>query len=105
MKAVMENRPYLCSSSRTFLDVFCFSDFDEQSLLCELFLQNIICKHVSMQMVVTVFSYMGDLQLHAFVSFMKNQIEWHLAIKSMDANEEKMALWVQAEPGWATELR
>ena len=105
MKAVMEDRTYLCSSTCTFLDVFCASDFDEQSLLCELFLHNIICEHVSMQMVVTVFSYMGDLQLRAFVSFMKNQIEWHLAIKSMETNEEKTTLWVRAEPGWAVDLR
>ena len=61
MKSVMEDKPYLCSSTRTFLDVFRASDFDEQSLLCELFLHNIICENVSMNMVVTLFSYMGDL--------------------------------------------
>ena len=63
MKVVMEDKPYLCSSTCTFLDVFRASDFDEKSLLCELFLQNIICEHVSTQMVVTILSYMGDLQL------------------------------------------
>ena len=40
-----------------------------------------------------------------FLSFMKNQIEWNLAIKSMEANEENMALWVREESGWASELR
>ena len=60
----MEDRSYLCSSTRTFLDVFRASDFDEQSLLCELFLHNIICEHVSMKMVVTIFSYMGDNIIH-----------------------------------------
>ena len=99
LKAIIEDRPYLCSSTRTFLDVFRASDFDEQSLLCELFLHNIICEHVSMQMIVTIFSYMGDLQLRAFVSFMRNQIEWHLTIKSMETNEEKKTLWVRAELG------
>ena len=36
---------------------------------------------------------------------MKNQIEWHLAIKYMEANEEKMALWVWEEPRRDAELR
>ena len=48
MKAIMEDMPYLCSSTRTFLDVFCASNFDEQSMLFELFLHNIIFEHVSM---------------------------------------------------------
>ena len=101
----MDDKPYLCSSTHTFLDVLHASDFDEQSLFCELFLHNIICEHVSVQIIVTIFSYMGDLQLRAFVSFMRNQIEWHLAIKSMETNEEKTALWVRAEPGQAAKLR
>ena len=39
------------------------------------------------------------------MSFMRNRIEWHLSTKSMDANEESTTLWIQAEPGWAAELR
>ena len=87
------------------MDVFRASDFDEQSLLCEFFLHNIICEHVSMQMIVTVFSYMGDIQLRAFVSFMRNQIEWHLVIKSMETDEEKTTLCIRLEPGQVAELR
>lgn len=105
MKAVMEDRPYLCSSTRTFLGVFHASNSDEKSLMYELFLHHIICEHVSMQMVVIVLSYMGDFHLRDFLSIMKNKIEWHLAIKSMEANEENMALWVWEELGWAAELR
>ena len=93
------------SSTRTFLDVFRASYFDEKSLQCELLLHDIICEHASMQMVVTIFSYMGDLQLQAFVSFLRNQIEWHMSTKSMDANEENTTLRIRAEPGWAAELR
>lgn len=48
MKDAMEDMPYLCSSTRTFLDVLYSSDFDDQSLLCELFLHNIICEHLGM---------------------------------------------------------
>ena len=60
LKAVFENKPYLGSSIRTFLEVFCACDFDEQSLLCELFLHNRMCEYVSTNMVETIFSYMGD---------------------------------------------
>ena len=105
LKYIMEDKPYVGSSSRTFLDVFHASDFDEQRLLCELFLNNIICEHTSIQMVATVLSYMGDLQLRAFVSFMRNQIEWNLSTKSMETNEEKIALWIRVEPRRDVELR
>ena len=94
LKSIMENKPYMGSSTRTFLDVFRASDFDEQSMLCELFLHNIICENVIFQMVVTIFSSTGDFQLRAFVSFMRNQIEWHLSTKSMDDNEENTTLWI-----------
>lgn len=56
-------------------------------------------------MVSHFFSYMGDLQLHAFNSFMRNQIEWNLAMKLVDTNKEKVALWIRTELGMATELR
>ena len=56
-------------------------------------------------MVASVLSYMGDLQLRAFISFMRNQIEWHLAMQLAEVNEERMTLWVRAEPGMVYELR
>ena len=49
-------------------------------------------------MVVSVLSYMGDLQVWAFLSFMRNQIEWHLAKKIAETNEERTTLGVRAEP-------
>lgn len=48
---------------------------------------------------------MGDLQLRAFLSFMRNQIEWHLAMKSTETNEERATLWVREELGMLYELR
>ena len=61
LKSILKDRPYVCSSTHTFLDAFSASYFDEKILLCELFLHNIICEHVSMQMIVIVFSYIGDI--------------------------------------------
>lgn len=93
------------SSTQSFLEIFHSFNFDEQSLLCKLFLHNIMCEYVSTKMVASVFSYMGDLQLRAFLSFMRNQIEWHLAMKSTEANEERKTLWVRAKPGMVYELK
>lgn len=75
------------------------------TLLCELFFHNIICEHASMQMVVTIFTYMGGFHLRAFMPFMRNQIEWHLSTKYMDANEEMTTFWIWAELGLVAELR
>lgn len=64
-----------------------------------------MCEYVSTKMVASVFSYMGDLQLQVFLSFMRNQIEWHLAMKSTEINEERTTSWVREEPGMVYELR
>lgn len=90
------------NSTRTVLDVFFACDFNEQSLLCELFLHNMICEHASMHMVAHILSYMGDLQLRAFIYLMTNQIEWHLIATSANTNEEKETLWIRVELGMAT---
>lgn len=92
------------SSTRTFLEIFHTCDFDEQSFLCELFFHNIMCEYVSTKMVASVFSYMGYLQLWAFLSFMRNQIEWNLAMKSAETNEERRVSWVIEELGMVYEL-
>lgn len=105
LRVVYENMSYLGSTTCTILENFHSCDFDDQSLLCELFLHNIICGYVSTQMVACVLSYMGDLQLWAFLSFMRNQIEWHLAKKTTKTNEERTILWVRAEPWMTHELQ
>lgn len=104
LKVVFEGRSYMGSSIHTFLEIFRSYDFDDQSLLCEIFLHNIMCEYVSMKMVVSFLSNMEDLQLQAFLSFMRNQYKWHLAKKSAEANEERTTLWVRAKPGMAYEL-
>jgi len=103
LKEVFENRPYLGSYTRTFLEIFFTCDFDEQSLLREF--HNIMCEYVGTKMVASVFSYMGDFNLQAFLLFTRNQIEWHMAMKSTKTNDERVVLWVRAEPGMVYELR
>lgn len=100
LKIVFGNMSYLGSSTRTFLESFFSCDFDEHNFLCDL-----LCDYVNMKMVASVFSYMGDLQLQAFLSFMRNHIDWHLAMKSVEANEERTILWVRAKSGMVYELR
>lgn len=103
-RAVCENRFYMGSLTRTFLEIFRSYDFDDQNLLCELFLHNMMCEHVRTRMMASVISFMGDLQLWAFLLFMRNQIEWQLAKKKIKTNEEKIAMWVRVEPGMAYKL-
>jgi len=61
-----------------------------------------IYDYATLHMVVRIFSYMGDLQLHTFTYFMRNQVEWHMAMKSSKTNEETVALWIREELGMAT---
>lgn len=56
-----------------------------------------MCEYVSTNMVASVFSYMGDLQLWVFLSFMRNKIEWNLSMKLVQTNEERVVLWVKVE--------
>lgn len=93
------------SSTCNFLEIFCSCDFDDQNLLCALFLHNIMGEYLSMKMVESVLSFMGDLQLRAFLLFMRNQIEWKLDRKTTEANDEETSLWVKDEPGMAYKLQ
>lgn len=36
---------------------------------------------------------------------MRNQIEWHLAMKLIESNKERTTIWVRAEPMMVYELR
>lgn len=105
LKEIYENRSYLGSSTHSFLEIFHSYEFDDQSLLCELFLHNVMCEYVSTKMVVSVLSYMGDLQLRAFLLFMRNQIEWHMVKKTVETSEERTTLWVSVERGMTYELQ
>jgi len=88
-----------------FLDLFFSCDFDEKNLLCELFLQNIFVENYSLPMDVNLSPYIGDLQLWVFISFMRNQIDWHLATKSSAINEEKEKLMIRSRHGMVIIMR
>lgn len=64
-----------------------------------------MCEYVNTKMVESVFSYMGDLQLWVFLSLMRNQIEWNLAMKLAGTNEERAVLWVREKSGTVYETR
>jgi len=36
---------------------------------------------------------------------MRNQIEWHLAMKSAETNEERATFWIREEPRMVSKLR
>ena len=39
----------------------------------------------------------GDMQLHAFASFVHNQVRWELAHSLTEHNEKNVTLWVRGE--------
>ena len=41
--------------------------------------------------------YVGDIQLHAFSSFVQNQVRWDLAYSTVEHNEKNITLWVWGE--------
>jgi len=61
LKAICDNRTYKGISNRILLNVFHSSNFDEQSLFCELFLHNIFVEHPSLQMIVIFYLFCGIL--------------------------------------------
>lgn len=104
LREVYENMCYLASFTRTFLEFFWSCYFDDKNLLCELFLHNMMCEYVSINMVETILYFMGDSQLRVFPSFMRNQIKWKLSKKTIETNEERKTLWVWAEPRMSYEI-
>lgn len=42
--------------------------------------------------------FVGDIQLQAFISFGVNQIKWLKAYNALQREENRLDLWVRAEP-------
>jgi hypothetical protein len=41
--------------------------------------------------------YVGDIQLHVFASFVKNQVRWEITHSTAEQNEKNVTLWVKRE--------
>ena len=71
LRAVKEGRSYEIETSVKFLETFLGSDFEDQNLLCELYLHEMACpldRHLNLV------PFLGDVQLRAFASFVSNHV-------------------------------
>ena len=66
LRVIKTDKPYQIIDSRSFLKAYSSSDSADQHLLYELYLHEYICV-MDRKFVMT--SYVGDIQLHAFASF------------------------------------
>ena len=69
LRAVKEGRSFEITTSAKFLETFLRSNFEDQNLLCELYLHEMACpldRHSN------PVPFLGDVQLSAFASFVSN---------------------------------
>ena len=71
------------------------SIFNEQNLLCDLYLHDMACP---MDIRSNPTPYLGDVQLRAFASFINNHVQWENAFHTISQNEANSNLWIRSEP-------
>ena len=95
LRAVKEGRLYEITTSAKFLETFMESDFEEQNLLCELYLHEMACplgRHSN------PIPFSGDVQLRDFSSFVRNHFQWERSFQTFSHNEAHSNLWIQSVP-------
>ena len=78
-----------------FLETFLRSNFEDQNLLCELYLHEMaypLDRHSNLV------PFSGDVQLRAFVSFVSNHVQWEMSFQTFSHNESHSNLWIRSEP-------
>ena len=95
LRAVKEGRPYEIATSAKLLETFLESDFEEQNLLCELYLHELACPldHHS-----NPIPFSGDVQLRDFSSFVSNHVQWEISFQNFSHNEAHSNLWIRSKP-------
>ena len=86
-----EGRSYELETSAKFLETFLGSDFEDQNLLCELYLHEMACpldRHSN----PVLFS--SDVQLRDFASFVRNHVQWERSFQTFSHNEAHSNLWI-----------
>ena len=71
LKAIKEGRPYEIATLAKFLETFLESNFEEQNLLCDLYLHELaypLDRHSNL------IPFSGDVQLRTFASFVSNHV-------------------------------
>ena len=95
LKAVKEGRSFEITTSAKCLETFFGSNFEDQNLLCELYLHEMACPQDCHSNPIP---FVGDVQLRAFASFVSNHAQWERYFQTFSHNEAHFNLWVQSEP-------
>ena len=77
LRELKEGRSYDIATSTKFLETFLRSNFEDQNLLCELYLHEMACPldHHSNPV-----PFLGDVQLSSFSSFVRNNVQWERSL-------------------------
>ena len=91
LRAVKEGRSFEIRTAEKILKTFLRSNFEDQNLLCELYLHEMACplnRHSN------PVSFSRDVQLRAFASFVSNHAQWERSFQTFSHNESPSNLWV-----------
>ena len=72
LRVVKEGRPYEITTSAKFLERFLESDFEDQNLLCELYLHELACP---LDLHSNPIPFSGDFQVRDFSTFVINHVQ------------------------------
>ena len=95
LSVVKEGRSFEIETSAKFLETFLRSNFEDQNLLCKLYLHEMACpldRHSN------PVHFSGDVQLRDFASFVSNHTQWKRSFQTLSHNEGHSNLWVRSEP-------
>ncbi len=95
IKAVRVGAPIQINTVNDFIDCCKHYGIKVQRLLCEFYLQNLV---LDQETDLNPGPFVGDIQLQAFVSFGVNQLKWLKAYNTFQRQENRLDLWVRAEP-------
>ena len=95
LRAMKEGSSFEITTSEKNLENFLRSNFEDQNLLCELYLHEMAfpLDHHSNPV-----PFARDVQLRAFASFVSNHAQWERYFQKFSHNEAHTNLWIQSEP-------
>ena len=91
LRVVKEGSSFEIITSAKFLENFLRSSFEDQNLLCELYLHEMACP---LDYHSNNVPFSGHVQLRAFASFVSNHARWEMYFQTFSHNEAHSNLWV-----------
>jgi hypothetical protein len=95
IQSIIEGKPHEIISSIDFIQTFEAASTRDQHLLCEAYFHN---EAIPENRSLNINPLVGDVQLRAFTSFLRNQILWQGNFSVANNNEDNHLLWIRPEP-------